>query len=198
MLLNNMLAQVLYSLGDGGGLYFSRDNLNILVLDCEFSNNAALGTIDENKALGGGVAIWSNNVFLTFQASLFKNNTGVRGGGIGVYDINLNLHIRSCIFEDNHAYVNGGGIYLIFDNTHLIVEGSLFKRNTAEYGIVTTLKYHLMTIACAQVVLYVFGPVIIMFNSFTTFLIAMKQLSEVVLFMFMEIISSWTFTTAHS
>jgi hypothetical protein len=121
-------------LGDGGALYLSRDNQYIEVIDCEFSNNTALGLIDEQMALGGALCLHSKNHHVTLTGTLFLNNTAMRGGALGIYDSNLFTELYRCMFHGNAAAINGGGMYMVFDNTDMKIEECSFWDNNAEYG----------------------------------------------------------------
>ena len=115
-------------------MYLKSDNLYIAVVECMILNNTAEGLIGDKQALGGGVALHSRNDYVSFIETLFHNNSATRGGAIGFYDANKFAYLYKCSFVGNEVSINGGGIYLIFNNTDILFEECQFRENSAEYG----------------------------------------------------------------
>lgn len=115
-------------------MYLESNNKYITVVDCDISHNTAQGLLGERLALGGGVALHSHNSYVSFRSILFLNNSGARGGGLGFYDTNTFAVLYKCVVEGNEATINGGGVYMVFDNSDMRIEECDFLDNSAEYG----------------------------------------------------------------
>ena len=146
--------------GMGGALYIS--NSNITVLQCWFKENRAtyIGgaiimlktrgsfancTFERNSAKGlkhkktaGGAIFSADRSHITVQQSLFKENTATYSGG-AIHMQKTRGSFVNCTFERNsakglkHKKTAGGAIFSA-DRSHITVQQSLFKENTATYG----------------------------------------------------------------
>ncbi len=112
----------------------SEGNAHVAITQCEFLHNAALGLVGEPLALGGGAALLAGNHDVLFSECAFFNNSGHRGGGLGIYDSNTFVHVLKTHFRLNSAVVNGGAMYMVFDNSDLLIQDCTFHNNSAEYG----------------------------------------------------------------
>lgn len=143
--------------------------------------------IDDLYALGGGAAVYSHNSYISFNSNVFCNNSAARGGGLGFYDSNTFARVFKCLIEGNKVSINGGGMYMVFDNMNMHIEDCFFMNNSAEYGkyfviIINSalrneiIKLHCITLCfsiylsisvsysvyCRKVVRFVFGQALMM------------------------------------
>ena len=104
----------------GGGLYcyFAP----AIIRNCTFYGNSAGWD-------GAGIFLYCSNILV--EDSEFRKNTAFFGGGIWSEDSHPT--ITNCIFEENTATWDGGGILIGF-YSQAVVEGCNFYRNTAWRG----------------------------------------------------------------
>ena len=100
-----------YEHGDGGGLYGT--NLNLEIIDCKFVSNETYGCGD-----GGG--IYLSNSEITITGCVFQDNKGGSKGG-GIYLNNTTAFIDHCAFIQNGESCYGGGLY---GGTAIAISGS--------------------------------------------------------------------------
>jgi CSLREA domain-containing protein len=106
--------------GNGGAVYIDNISHTVVVEDCTFYYNQAMG------GDGGGFYLERGHTY--FIRSLFKNNEAEGNGG-GSYNYLAQLNIDNCTFYDNQASY-GGGIYT--DGTSsTFIESSTFSSNSA-------------------------------------------------------------------
>ena len=134
--------------GDGGALY--GNNLNLI--NCNFINNVSAyvgGAINGNGDIyiagcnfinnsvdngdGGAISCFSNNMTVT-NSTFINNNANGKGGAISLSVYNNSLfNISDCVFIDNVATNNGGGIFAYIGSTsgeNLKVYNCTFENST--------------------------------------------------------------------
>ena len=96
-------------------------NPRAVISGCWFINNSAISTITATES-----AVFS------------QQKTFVLRGGAAAFVINapdsVETTVRNCVFVDNAASVNGGGIYILengLSNHSVLISGTSFIRNTA-------------------------------------------------------------------
>lgn len=105
----------LFSGNSGGGMYTTAFNNGVLIDGCDFVDNS-----------GGGLGIFSG---LVRNSRFIRNSTTESGGGILA---SRNAIVADCIFEQNTAAFQGGGMWLESDSTE--VERCSFFGNSAQLG----------------------------------------------------------------
>jgi photosystem II stability/assembly factor-like uncharacterized protein len=120
----------------GAGAYLG--NLNVVVRDCEFTNNQTPG------GEGGAVFLWQNpqiefqNPQMAIENCTFTNNQSLFGGGVSFNNFipGGHLTIQDCTFENNSTSSDGGGLSVYNDNTTpellaLTLTDNHFKNNVS-------------------------------------------------------------------
>jgi len=114
-----------YSTTDGGGIYFSGDQL--LIDSCMIRNNTAY-----NRA--GGVDLWSGKV-ITIRNSIIDNNKATNSWsenyGGGIYSTTPFTMINSTI-SNNQAY-NGAGLSVTCQTDGILLVNNTFYNNIASH-----------------------------------------------------------------
>ncbi len=84
----------------GGGIYFSNNNVYLIMQGCIFVNNSA-GT-------GGGICFDSSNWLATLKYMTFRNNIAhTNGGGIALISNNKYMVINFSTFIANEVTARG-------------------------------------------------------------------------------------------
>ena len=98
--------------GAGGAI---KNDGNLIVIDCKFSNNqATTETVEYENSKSGG-AIYNSGT-ATLVDSVFTDNRADGGKGGAIYNMGEwgatgELHIIGCAFHLNHASAEAGAIY---------------------------------------------------------------------------------------
>ena len=122
---------------DSGGATYIQKSRSLLLKNCTFERNMAIGSTDK-RGTGGAIASFDNSD-MTVQRCLFKENTATYGGG-AVNMIKTRGSFINCVFEGNSAKIRPqtgetfGGAICAQDNSHLTIRQCIFKKNTATYG----------------------------------------------------------------
>lgn len=121
-----VLSNTLYDIASGAGLYSYGGTLTLI--DSLFENNSSQRS---------GAAVTAGGLTLRVVNSVFRDNfSGERlegkgtGGAMDLWD--LDSVVVNCIFQDNEALGNGGGLNQ--RRGSLLVQGSLFVGNTGRDG----------------------------------------------------------------
>ncbi|MCK4415494.1 MAG: right-handed parallel beta-helix repeat-containing protein, partial [Candidatus Eisenbacteria sp.] len=104
---------------DSGGAIASYELADISLEDCTFDGNEA-------AYFGGGLSC-SNTSLLRATGCDFLGNTARLGGGVGIDSTATS--IDSCLFQGNHAEIDGGGMYAHAGDDYLAY--CLFWQNTS-------------------------------------------------------------------
>ena len=142
--------------GDGGALYLTGSNIQLITSDCYFENNTASdyggavystgasssvsvrgSTFVNNKALaesGGAIYSDSQNANITLISSTFNHSSASRCSVLDVDNFNHIVSMSDSIFESNTAsgQVTGGGVACI-RNATINITGSSFSHNFANF-----------------------------------------------------------------
>eukprot|EP01041_Mallomonas_annulata_P002061 gene2061-4027_t len=132
---------------NGGGLYLSSSNTDVVLRDCEFSGNSgadggAMHIADGNHRLfltntvfmsntatvsGGAISIQEHSNVFQISSSVFIGNSANNGGGIAFGVLIRNVALRHVVFENNVASDSGGAVFILsyadkflFDNVSYI------------------------------------------------------------------------------
>ena len=102
-----------------------------------------------NSAMQVGGTIIIDHGTLSVHNSVFNNNTANLGGVI--YAVNASLLMCTSSYNDNRAIINGGAIYLLFQND-LTTQQTIFNRNIAgnDGGVVFSLLQNTVNIIHGQ------------------------------------------------
>ena len=106
----------------GGSLVYGHFYANLSFTNCQFSNHSL--TADPLMVI--------SNAHLELDNSTFKNNTQYKEGAIVIGKSSCEIHVRSCVFEDNRA--SKGGAFYISRESWLFVNNSTFRNNHAGDG----------------------------------------------------------------
>ena len=118
----------------GGAITMRKTRVSFV--NCTFERNSAKSLLNRNT--NGGAISSGDRSNITVQQSLFKENTATYSGG-AVYMQKTRSSFVSCTFERNsaknlqHKMAYGGAISS-GDRSHITVQQSLFKENTATYS----------------------------------------------------------------
>jgi predicted outer membrane repeat protein len=120
--------------GERGGAIFC-DSSSPTIVDCIFENNLGGNT-------GGAVSVSGSSIKII--DCQFRNNEARHGGAIyldGTFKLNFErpavVQIIDCVFDSNEATAAdsyGGAVYAQYYNINVIVEGSIFYGNRADFG----------------------------------------------------------------
>jgi len=105
------------SVGGGGGIFNSSDNLT--VTDCTFSSNTATA--------GGGM--YNENCSPTVMNCIFSSNSATMDGG-GMYNYLSSPTVTNCTFSDNTSNNDGGGMHN-YEYSSPTVTNCTFSNNSA-------------------------------------------------------------------
>lgn len=113
--------------GLGGAIYMTSPEM-AAELNIEDS------TFKENEAEFGASLYLKNVLMISERNELLENTSGKSGGAISATDSDLN--IKNTIIINNHAYEDGGGIYITNDelDSKLTAENSIFESNSAKWN----------------------------------------------------------------
>ncbi|GAB4549971.1 MAG: hypothetical protein Tsb0013_11530 [Phycisphaerales bacterium] len=118
---------------DGGAVFFNGGtgtvNEEPLFVDCLFENNVSQST--QTTGFDGGAGFFVNGA-PTFLRCTFRNNNGAQGGALALGTCHR-IDIIDCLFENNHAIVDGGGLK-IENSADVRIVGTTFLRNTSVGG----------------------------------------------------------------
>ena len=114
-----------------GGAIFSAPSSILNVWDSRFEDNYVHNQIDSGSEYGGGALSLSGDSYV-FVNSVFVRNRAIQGGAIFNYYGNL-IRIKSCIFEGNIAWRNGGALSSC-ELCVVVLEETSFVGNTANVG----------------------------------------------------------------
>lgn len=138
------------SASEGGGIYIG--NSGGVVMQCHIGNNNA----NNNVGLGGGGVFLDSPYAEVHSCFIHDNETLYGGSGGGIYAVDAHI-IADSVIQNNISEYNGGGIYIMSDNTEVkscvvrnnhsmfqygggiytlgsIITDSLIYSNTARYG----------------------------------------------------------------
>ena len=110
---------------NGSAMYLS--NMELHIEGGIFINGGGIRTGSSNR-LGGAILAINSTILIT--NSTFSNNNADRGGAIFVQGSELIWN--DCQFHNNHAYFEGGVVYLSRSNIH--ISNSTFDSNTVTVG----------------------------------------------------------------
>ncbi len=133
------------SLVNGGAVYWTRGQGDLVISSSRFSTNYVRATLTNGQSAGG--AVYANTNVL-ISNTLFENNTSTTGGNGGVGGAialrgsQLLFSVRDSTFRGNGAspgaipgtFGYGGAIDQGCDDCSLDVERSYFKNNAAIFG----------------------------------------------------------------
>jgi len=112
----------------GGAISIQNDSTSLSVLSCAFETNAATSN-------GGVLNSTDDSHWISFEHSVFNNNTGNFGGALNLIgndstDLDVSyFSLKNSYFNDNTAGTQGGAISIV--NKNGIVENCLINDNTA-------------------------------------------------------------------
>lgn len=135
--------------GDGGAVYISYGNVNMLSGELTFNeanNGGAIivengqffmagGSISNNISTNNGGAVYVSNGNFTMQGGDLCNNTSIDGGA--VYISGGQVDIYNGVFDGNRASRNGGAIYVNTDSVDVtinIYDGSIINNKADNHG----------------------------------------------------------------
>ena len=135
--------------GDGGAVYISYGNVNMLNGELTFNeanNGGAIivengqffmagGSISNNISTNNGGAVYVSNGNFTMQGGDLCNNTSIDGGA--VYISGGQVDIYNGVFDSNRASRNGGAIYVNTDSVDVtinIYDGSIINNKADNHG----------------------------------------------------------------
>ena len=110
---------------DGGGLEYSEGSLTLRNTTFE---------MNEASSDGGGIAMYIETTALVWDATFDQNVAGTDGGGIGIGLSSYGSHLECyrCVFTDNTAESEGGGLSAYDNQTYVELHDNLFRGNVAE------------------------------------------------------------------
>ena len=134
----------------GGAIHMRKTRASFI--NCTFEKNSAKGL--PHKMVFGGAICSCHRSNITVRQNLFKENTATYRGG-AIYMGNARGSFINCTFERNsakslsHKWSSGGAI-LSHDRSNIIVQHSLFIKNTAAYagGAIDMLKARSLFVNC--------------------------------------------------
>jgi len=106
---------------EGGGMFNNGSSPTLSY--CEFSNN--------NSNYGGGMRVFDSSTTLV-ECAFISNTANIHGGAVYCQLNNLNPSFSNCIFQDNIANQDGGGMFNSSSNPELIA--CTFSNNSAPDG----------------------------------------------------------------
>ena len=115
--------------GNGGGLDVANGtNQTVGLTNVTFRSNSVAGSFNAGTGFGGGLGASSNSTLDLFNCLFVDNTAGVEGGGL--QQIQGTLSIFESQFTGNVASAGGGGA-LGFDGSAFTISGSTFDNNQA-------------------------------------------------------------------
>ncbi|ADC47940.1 adhesin-like protein [Methanobrevibacter ruminantium M1] len=112
------------------------DNSPLVVKDCKFYNNSAIGpgSPGTSNSQGAAILVMDDTASADISGSEFINNTADCGGAVSLAGVGSDSSIDDCTFIDNTAYADGGAVYFWTESASVTVTDSEFISNTAPYG----------------------------------------------------------------
>ncbi|MBO5704879.1 MAG: hypothetical protein J6R99_02585, partial [Alphaproteobacteria bacterium] len=117
---NGIVSDALISNETGGGYRLDKLDMDLTVVNSEFTNNS-------NDGWAG--AAWARGHKLTLVNTDFAGNKASSGGAVGGWDGSV-LNVNGGTFKNNHAVYDGGAIA---SYSGLMIVGATFDGNTAQY-----------------------------------------------------------------
>ncbi|MFT5885943.1 MAG: putative outer membrane repeat protein [Arcticibacterium sp.] len=109
----------------GGGIYNSLGS--IIINYCQFTDNHA-------DATGGGGIYNQGTLSYVYNSNFDNNSAYFYGGGVNdSYAYDLESKYENCLFRNNSATLNGGGMHLRGSGS-ILISNSQFETNTSESG----------------------------------------------------------------
>jgi predicted outer membrane repeat protein len=123
----------------GGGLHFQSYCSNILITNCDFTNNSAPFDTINPTGQAGAVYFHIENTNIMFTNSIFKSNRARYGGAVYLNSDNTDVLFNQCIFDTNVANM-GGGLMLYNRNLDVRLLSCVLRGNSADgyYGLYTS------------------------------------------------------------
>ena len=112
--------------GRFGGAVSAYNHSSLVISNCSFLRNGALGIKQYNTKKGtgtGGAILIKLSVLKLFQSRFYNNLAGTTGGA--VFSDESSLLIHDSLFENNFAAISGGGM-MIYYHSSLIIKDSPF------------------------------------------------------------------------
>ena len=110
--------------GSGGGISYGSTS----------TGKISGGTIEKNKAGGGGALMIQNGAEVEISAGNIQNNTATAGIGGGVRVYKATLNITGGNFQNNEAAKSGGGGLAAATKSTVTISGGTFQGNKALNG----------------------------------------------------------------
>jgi len=83
--------------------------------------------------VGAGVSAELSGLTITGGHAVYNGSDYETGNGAGIYNFG-DLTVSGCIFTNNNAAHDGGGIYNAEDARLTVTDGTTFTRNSADFG----------------------------------------------------------------
>jgi len=119
----------------GGGIFAYGVKLNLL--NSIIQDNFASTPASNRDSYGGGIYLWNTKPGTSIVNTSAISNTvsgGIGyGGGLGA-DETTDITISGSRFQDNHATLEGGGMYIFQPDGLLTISDSFFNNNVSKYG----------------------------------------------------------------